>query len=511
MKKYHLLSLFIVSFFLAIASCDSAGDEDAIVSGQVSDANTGDPIPNATVAITSPEEFSDNFTRTDDVGNYTLDGLNVNDVANLTIIASATDFNSLNRSLTLTPEAVEDNFDFELTPEGSDSGGDDDGGDDQVSGEPEGAAAIILESLSAESINIAQTGGEISSRFTFTVVDSAGRAINSEGSVNVQFSILKGPGGGETVIPANVTTNASGQAVTSLFSGDSAGVVRVRALVERTDIGLTIVSDPVLVAINGGFPSPDRFFVASANTNLEGFGLISGNNSNLEYDIVASVGDKFGNPVKQGTAVDFRTIGAGIIEGSALTNSFGTAIVRLRPDGSRPTTDPLGTGFFTVRAKTVDENNDFVTKDLKLLFSTSQANITVNPTTVNIPADGSQSFTYTVTDLNGNPMSAGSDISVSVATGLEASGDVGFSLNDFTTTGPGRTEFGFTVSDTDDENADVVGTSITITVTSASTGSTTSLTIQGTRAKAGGWNFNPGNIETTFIEGTKHLQKLQRN
>ena len=207
--------------------------------------------------------------------------------------------------------------------------------------------------------------------------------------------------------------------------------------------------------------------------------------------------------MKQGTAVDFRTEGAGIIEGSALTDAFGTAIVKLRPDGSRPTTDPLGTGFFTVKAKTVDENNDFVNQNLKLLFTTSQALISINPNSVNIPADGAQAFTYTVTDLNGNPMSAGSDISVSVATGLEASGDVGFSLGDFTSPGAGSTEFGFTVSDTDDENSDVIGTSITITVTSAGTGSTTSLTIQGTRAKTGGWNFDPKNSEHLFIEGKK--------
>jgi hypothetical protein len=470
MKKYHLLSLLLVSFLIILSSCDTASDDDAIITGQVSNLNTGDPIPNATVAITSPSELSD-FTRTNELGNYELNGININDVTVLSITASATDFNSLERSLTITPGAVEDNFDFELTPEGSDNAGGDDG-DDQVSGEAEGAAAIILESLSSESINIRQTGGNISSRFTFSVVDSAGRAINTEGAVDVQFSILKGPGGGETVIPQTVTTNANGQAVTSLFSGDSAGVVRVRALIERTDIGLTIISDPILVAINGGFPSPERFFVASANQNLEGFGLISGNNSNLEYNIVASVGDKFGNPVKEGTAVDFRTIGAGIIEGSALTDEFGTASVRLRPDGSRPTTDPQGTGFFTVSAKTVDENNDYVNQELKLLFTTSQALISINPNTVNIPSNGSQAFTYKVTDLNGNPMSAGTRINISVATGLEASGDVGFILGDFITTGAGSTDFGFTVSDTDDDNNDVVGTSITINVESASTGST---------------------------------------
>ncbi|HCI71738.1 MAG TPA: hypothetical protein DHV30_14565, partial [Balneola sp.] len=110
-----------------------------------------------------------------------------------------------------------------------------------------------------------------------------------------------------------------------------------------------------------------------------------------------------------------------------------------------------------------------VSKDLKLLFTTSQANITINPSSVNIPSNGAQAFTYTVTDLNGNPMSAGSEFSVSVATGLEAVGDVGFNLGDFTSTGAGKTEFGFTVSDTDDDSNNEVGTSITISVKSAST------------------------------------------
>ncbi len=498
MKKYHLLSLILLSAF-AIVSCESNNNEDAIVAGLVQDSSTGDAIPNATVSITSPTELSD-FGRTDENGNYQIDGINVNDATQVTLSASATDFNPVERTITLTPGATENNVDFELTPEGTDDD-DGNGGDDQVSGEPEGAAAIILESLSSEFINIRQTGGNISSRFTFSVVDSAGRAIDTDGAVDVNFSILKGPGGGETLIPSTVRTNADGQVVTSLFSGDSAGVVRVRAEITRADIGLTIQSDPILVAIHGGFPAPDRFFVASENINLEGFGIVASGQSVIDYPIIASVGDKFGNPVKQGTAVDFRTIGAGIIEGSALTDAFGAATVQLRPDGSKPTSDPDGPGFFTVRARTVDENNDFITQDLKLLFTSPQALISVNPNSVNIPANGSQTFSYTVTDINGNPMAAGTDINISVANGLTAVGDVGFSLGDFTTPGAGSTQFGFTVSDTDDENSDQVGTSITISVRSPQTNSTTTLTISGTRAKSGGWNFDPNKQKVKFTPG----------
>lgn len=496
MKKYILYSLFI-SLSIAFFACEGAGNKDAVITGQVTDVSTGDPIADATVAITSPAEHTD-FSKTDELGKYELDGININDVTDISITASATNFISKSRNLTVAPEDVQSNVNFELLSEDAeDDGGGEDGG--EVSGKPAGAAAIILESISADAINIRQTGGNISSRFVFSVVDSAGRAIDTEGAVDVSFSILKGPGGGETVIPSKVRTNAEGKVVTSLFSGDSAGVVRVRAIVDRQDVGITVISDPILVAINGGFPSPDRFFVGSINTNLEGFGIISDNNAALEYPIVASVGDKFGNPVKVGTAVDFRTVGAAIIEGSALTDDFGSATVKLRPDGSRPTSHPDGAGYFNVIAKTVDENNNFVSRELRLLFTSSAASITINPTSVNIPSGGSQSFSYTVTDINGNPMAAGTNIGVSVATGIGATGDVGFTLGDFTQPGPGRTEFGFTVSDTDDESSDEVGTSITISVQSAATKSTTSLTIQGTRAKTGGWNFNSSSAKKKFI------------
>ncbi len=80
-------------------------------------------------------------------------------------------------------------------------------------------------------------------------------------------------------------------------------------------------------------------------------------------------------------------------------------------------------------------------------------------------------------------MAAGTQIEVEVANGLEAVGDVGFTLGDYFQPGPGSTEFGFTVSDTDDENSDEVGTSITISVTAPASGSVTTLTVQGTRAK----------------------------
>ncbi|SMO37220.1 carboxypeptidase regulatory-like domain-containing protein [Gracilimonas mengyeensis] len=484
MKRIALL-FFVSVLGMSFLACQQE-EKDVLVEGTVSELQSGDPIQNATVQVSSPEEFTDIFSRTDSLGQYELTGIDVSEVTDLQITASSSDYVERTRSLKVAPEDVVTDFDFELTEEntGTPGGDGDDDDDDSVTGESQGAARLELINVSEESINVRGTGGVENSTFTFAVLDSAGRPINLDNSVEVQFNMIKSPGGGETILPATVETNAQGRVVGNLASGDSSGVVRLEALIERPEVGLIIRSTPILIAIQSGFPAPDRFFIAPENYNVEGFGIVPGEGSTTyDYAVTASVGDKHGNPVKEGTAVDFRTESAGIIEGSALTDENGRATVLLRPDGSTPTSSPRGIGFFKVFAKTVDENNDYVRQELEMLFTTRNASISVSPQTVEIPANGSQRFSFTVTDLNGNPMAAGTEISVDIPEGLEASGDVGFTLSDHLTPGPGSTEFGFTVSDTDDEDSEVVGTTITIRVVSASSGSETTRTIQGTRAK----------------------------
>lgn len=486
MKKLSLLPFaFLATLLILISSCQTS-DDSVLIEGIVTDEQTGDPISRATVQITSPQEFFDVYSMSDSSGNYSLSDIDVNEVTDLQITASATDYEDKVRSIKVSPEEVYSNFDFELTPEstGDPTPGDGDDDDETVSGESAGAARLQLVSVSEDFINVRGTGGVENATFSFVVLDSAGRAINLDNQVEVQFNMIKSPGGGETILPDRVETNAQGKVVGNLASGDSSGVVRIEALIERPEVGLTIRSTPIMIAIQSGFPAPDRFFIAADFYNIEGYGIVPGEGSSTFDNVVtASVGDKHGNPVKAGTAVDFRTELGGIIEGSSLTDENGRASVMLRPDGSTPTSSPLGVGFIKVHAKTVDEFNNYIHKDLDMLLTTRHANISITPQQVDIPANGSQSFSYTVTDLNGNPMAAGTEISVEVANGLEAVGDVGFNLGDYFQTGPGRTEFGFTVSDTDDENSDETGTSITISVTAPSSGSVTTLTVQGTRAK----------------------------
>jgi len=466
MKKRYTLFGILVLLAFGFYACDS-DDDEILIEGLVTEQSSGNAVEGAIVQVTDPPEFTNEFSRTDSAGRFSLGGFDVADVTDVTLEASASGFDPLVRTARVAPGDVVRNFDFRLPAEGQ--GGDDDdpgGGDTNVEGPPTGAAAIILENITNAEIRVQGTGGIVSSQLTFVVQDSAGRALDTDGAVDVAFSIISGPDGGEQVIPDVVTTNAEGRAVTSVFSGDSSGVVRLRAEVVRTDIDLTIRSEPILIAIGGGFPDPNRFFVAPENFNLEGFGVVPGQQGgNFRYGLTASVSDLHGNPVQEGTAVDFRTELAGNVDVSATTDEEGLATVSLRADGSTPTTHPRGVGFFTVIATTVDGDNNRISRSIDLLFSTRFANISVLDA-VNVPANGAQTVNYTITDQNGNPMAAGSSVQVTSTEGIAVTGG-GFDLPDClpdVSPAQGCTSFSVSLSDDDPDTNNEASAAITIRI-----------------------------------------------
>ncbi|MFQ6115532.1 MAG: hypothetical protein ACE5NG_15845, partial [bacterium] len=72
--------------------------------------------------------------------------------------------------------------------------------------------------------------------------------------------------------------------------------------------------------------------------------------------------------------------------------------------------------------------------------------ISINPTSFNIPNGGSQTFSYTVSDQNGNPLSGGTNITVTVdGEDVTAKGALNKTLPD--TQSKGWTSFSFVVFD----------------------------------------------------------------
>jgi hypothetical protein len=309
---------------------------------------------------------------------------------------------------------------------------------DNNGGGPTGdPVSIFLASISSTTIGVKESGSQETTLIVFVAHDSTGRPIDEEHSVIVNFSLGAGPGGGEFLSPYFDPTNNSGQATVSLTSGTKAGAVQIIA---KIDLGSeTITSLPVGITIHGGLPDYEHFSIAPVLLNFAGYNIFG-----LKDQIAAFVGDKYANPVRPETAVYFTTSG-GIIEGSTLTDDQGIGSVELISAEPRPFHTTLGAGFATVTASTVDENSAIISRETIILFS-GIPQVSVTPTSINIPNAGSQSFSYYVGDQNGNPLAGETVISVNVeGDDVDAQGDLNITLPD--TQSPAWTQFNFLVYD----------------------------------------------------------------
>jgi len=462
MKKKLILLFLAAAAALKISGCEFGLEEEVpenqnvTVRGQIVESTTGDPVLNANLRI------SDGVNRvnaaTDSEGRFSV-VFELTQDQELTLIifkeGYATD--TLNffaaQGSTVTLPLIQ----MKKT-QGTGNG---------TSGGP---ASIYLFSQSAQSIGVKESGSNETAQIIFEVLDSTGVPINSDNSILLNFSFGAGPGGGEFLYPASVVTNALGRASVTINTGNIAGVAQVIAEMEVN--GVILKSKPVLIAIHGGFPDPDHFAVAAPKLNYPAYGIIG-----FEIPFTAFAGDKYSNPVRPGTTVYFSS-SSGIIEGSQGTDNLGRSTVTLLTQPF-PDHQDFGPGFFEVTASTIDENNSSIsTSTIRLQSGFSQI-YNVSPASFDISNGGSQSFTYAVSDANGNPLSEGTSISVSVAEGdLDVSGDIDIQIPDTQSSGAGLTSFSFTAFDSEPEENRPHNAIITISVTGPNGNKT--LSISGT-------------------------------
>ena len=336
---------------------------------------------------------------------------------------------------------------------------------DEISGEP---ASIFLSSQSLASIGVTESGSPETAKIVFEVQDSSGNAIDLDHAVIVNFRFGSSPNGGEILAPGYVKTDALGQATVNLTSGTISGAVQIIGEIDFN--GMKIISKPVNITIHGGLPDLAHFSVGSDQLNYPYYNILNGQGT-----ITALVGDKYTNPVRPGTAVYFNS-DAAVIQGSALTDDKGLATVTLMSGNPLPNDPTYGPGFFYANANTIDENEQSISTRTRILFSGVPI-LTISPTSVNIPNGGSQSFTYTVMDQNGNPLAPGNSYSVNVNTSgdAEAGGDVSVSMPDVQF---GNTSFGFTVVDSKPEEDNP--SAITISIEVSGPNGRASISISGT-------------------------------
>jgi len=350
------------------------------------------------------------------------------------------------------------------------------------------ASNIILVAVTDDSIGVQGSGDNETATITFEVRDDTGSPLDLSQQVAVDFEIVGPAGGGEFLEPVSDMTDAYGRVQTTLNSGTAAKTVNIRAAIDS----LGISSEAISIAIHGGPPDAAHFSVVPQYRNFAGWKTYG-----LQNSITAFVGDQYGNPVPEGTSVYFSTTG-GIIEGSGNTNSLGQASVTLVSSSPLPvstaldpstnytsnvsgycdfTTPKNGDGQTIIFAQTVDRLGAAIWTDARTIFSGDTGIFSVSPTSFTVANGGSQSFSFRVHDLNGNPLTAGTTINVSASVG-NLIGDVNVTLPD--TQSSGYTQFSFLLVDDDAAETEPAQSCIvTISVNSSSNGNASTI-IMGT-------------------------------
>jgi hypothetical protein len=430
MKKRFLSFSIVISALLFLNSCEfgiedeSSKNQITILSGQVVDSESGNPVVGASVKINGDTSYTGSSTNSE--GNFKVE-FDLNSDQELTVIFYKNGYYSdTTKIFVATGSETTLSLVRLRAVSGSGTG---------TSGQ---AASLYLYSQSSPSVGVKESGALEAAQIIFEVLDSSGVPITSVNKVFVRFSFLSNPGGGEYLYPDSIETNSLGRATVTLNSGTVAGVVQVIASIASNSN--LIQSRPVMLSIYGGLPDINHFDVASENLNYPAYGLVG-----YVIPFTAYVGDKYSNPVRPNTTVYFSTT-SGIIGGSAQTTSSGTATVELLTQPF-PNHGQYGQGFFEVTASTIDENSILIeTNTIRLLSGYPVLNVT--PNSINISNGGSQAFIFQVSDINVNPLAEGTGISVTVEEGdISLSGDIDITLPD--TQSSVYTQFSFTAYDSE--------------------------------------------------------------
>jgi hypothetical protein len=186
---------------------------------------------------------------------------------------------------------------------------------------PASAGSINFISASRSNIALKGTGGfgrQEFSNLLFRVFDKAGNAVaNSVIDLVFSDSNTTSTTGGLMLNTGYATSNADGDVTVLVSAGTIPTSVRVVASVRGSSPLITTSSN--ILVISTGIPDQRHFSLATETGNCEGLDF------NQPCSIItATLGDHFGNPVPDGSAVNFTTEG-GIIDASCVTGTLPAA------------------------------------------------------------------------------------------------------------------------------------------------------------------------------------------
>ncbi|MEW6509931.1 MAG: carboxypeptidase regulatory-like domain-containing protein [Bacteroidota bacterium] len=469
--KQALWGVFLAAMAVVVIACKSdnaAGPTlgEGQVSGTVTDRTTSTPLSGVTISATSLAGGSASTT-TDANGRFSI-SFTIDSTTSVIVTFSKTGWRDTTIVFTIasgsiTPASVV------MTPR-------------SVIGSPGGgsglAQTIAFLGANPQEISVKGVGGLETALLSWEVRDSLGLPIDAAHAITLTFSIQNGPGGGEYISPASVSTNTNGQAFTTVTAGIRSGVLQILASGAVTLPGggtRTVTTSPVRVVIRAGFADQAHFTVSAPRFNLPILGVANARNT-----VAVLVGDKYSNPVNEGTAVYFRS-SAGVIQPTVFTNKDGQGSVELISGNPAPlgayAAVAYGDGYHYIVARTLGEAGAVVTDSILVLWSGRSLISNFLPATFDIPNGGNQTFTFTVSDALGHPLAAGTAISVLAAVPPPPDPNApvnqvqltfgvagGITLNDVIFPGPGATTFSCRLSDGTTNILDSIGTRVTLSV-----------------------------------------------
>lgn len=191
------------------------------------------------------------------------------------------------------------------------------------------ASSISFVSADPQTIFLQGSGFAENSNVTFQVRDANGAGVPNV-DVRLEPTTLAGGlliDGGTTAVTKR--TDSIGQVLVRVNAGTVPTPVRIKA----TLVGNTISTVSSSLAVAVGLPSQLNFSLSQQTLNIEGYNLDGVRNT---YTIIAS--DRLGNPVPEGTAINFVTESGQIeaIRMTALSNGLSSAVAQFQSASPRP-------------------------------------------------------------------------------------------------------------------------------------------------------------------------------
>lgn len=198
-----------------------------------------------------------------------------------------------------------------------------------------GAIAFDSNSETALSFSgIANSVLKSSNLVTFVVTDTFGNPIED---VNVSFALSSQSAGATASISAtSARTDAEGKVSTTVNAGTTHGVLSVIATTvvvpdqSRPTETVSKVSSSLPISVSTGLAVQSNFSISADKFSLNSYSV-----DGEAVTIVARLGDRFGNPVPEGTIVNF-TAESGNVPASCTTDNVGACNVKWSSQGERP-------------------------------------------------------------------------------------------------------------------------------------------------------------------------------